>query len=72
MHDYYIQKFDPADGVEHDRVEEMVAASWRLRRCWAYEVTPSSGEDLVDVFTVYVGDPNSPGAFSKDFYISNY
>jgi hypothetical protein len=37
MHDYYIQKFNPADGVEHDRVEEMVAASWRLRRCWAYE-----------------------------------
>jgi hypothetical protein len=37
MHDYYIEKFDPADGVEHDRVEEMVAASWRLRRCWAYE-----------------------------------
>jgi hypothetical protein len=38
----------------------------------AVDVTPSSGDDLIDVFTVYVGDPNSPGAFSKDFYISNF
>jgi minor extracellular serine protease Vpr len=37
----------------------------------AVDVTPSSGDSLTDVFTVYIGDPNN-GGLSKDFYISNY
>ncbi len=33
----YLSKIDPADGVEHDAVEEMVAAIWRQRRLWSIE-----------------------------------
>jgi hypothetical protein len=32
--DEYVQKFNPADGVEYAAVEEMVAAAWRIRRIW--------------------------------------
>jgi hypothetical protein len=37
MHDQFIDRFGPADGVEDGLIEEMVAASWRLRRAWALE-----------------------------------
>jgi hypothetical protein len=33
----YMEHFQPADGVEHGIVEEMVASVWRLRRSWAIE-----------------------------------
>jgi hypothetical protein len=33
----YIQRFQPADDVEMALVEEMAAAFWRQRRCWAIE-----------------------------------
>jgi hypothetical protein len=33
----FIQRFGPFEGVELAVVEEMVAASWRLRRIWALE-----------------------------------
>jgi hypothetical protein len=33
----FIQRFGPFEGVEQAVVEEMVAASWRLRRVWALE-----------------------------------
>ncbi len=37
VHQYHIEKFNPADDVEHSAVEEMVAAAWRLRRLWTIE-----------------------------------
>lgn len=33
----YLDKLDPADDVEHNHVEEMVAAVWRMRRLWAVQ-----------------------------------
>ena len=33
----YFDRFQPADPVELDLVEQMVAASWRLRRVWPTE-----------------------------------
>ena len=33
----YLQQFQPEGPVEHDLVEEMVAAKWRQRRLWAIE-----------------------------------
>ena len=33
----YIDRLQPADALELDVVEEMVAAIWRLRRSWAIE-----------------------------------
>ena len=33
----HIQRFQPADAVELNLVEEMCAAAWRQRRCWAIE-----------------------------------
>ena len=33
----YIRRFQPADDVELDLVEEMVAARWRMQRRWALE-----------------------------------
>lgn len=37
LHDQFVNRFGPADGVEDGLLEEMVAASWRLRRVWALE-----------------------------------
>src|SRR5271167_5055946 len=33
----HLSKFEPADGVEHSAVEEMVAAEWRKSRLQAIE-----------------------------------
>src|ERR1035438_7199088 len=37
MLDAYLQQFQPDGPIEHDLVEEMVAAKWRQRRLWAIE-----------------------------------
>jgi hypothetical protein len=37
MLDAYLQQFQPEGPIEHDLVEEMVAAKWRQRRLWAIE-----------------------------------
>jgi len=37
LHDQFVNRFGPADGVEDGLLEEMVAASGRLRRVWAHE-----------------------------------
>ncbi|MCE5308492.1 MAG: hypothetical protein LLG20_12705 [Acidobacteriales bacterium] len=37
LHDQFTNRFGPADGVEDGLLEEMVAATWRLRRVWALE-----------------------------------
>ena len=33
----HFARFRPVDEVEYGLVEEMISASWRLRRCWALE-----------------------------------
>jgi hypothetical protein len=33
----YIARFQPADGVEMDLVDDMVTARWRLRRIWTMQ-----------------------------------
>src|SRR6266571_3720613 len=33
----YVEKFDPADGVEFGMIEEMVASYWRLHRGFMIE-----------------------------------
>ena len=33
----HVAKLSPADDVEQGAIEEMVAATWRLRRLWAIE-----------------------------------
>ena len=33
----HLERFQPADGVEYEIVEEMVTASWQLRRGWSIE-----------------------------------
>jgi hypothetical protein len=33
----YLDRLQPADGVEFGFIEEMVAAYWRMRRAWAIE-----------------------------------
>jgi len=43
MLDAYLHQFQPEGPVEHDLVEEMVAAKWRQRRLWAIEA------DLLEV-----------------------
>ncbi len=35
----HLAKMAPADGVEQGAIEEMVSASWRLRRLWMMEKT---------------------------------
>src|SRR3954471_20309046 len=60
-------RFDPADAVEAGMVDEMVAASWRLRRAWAIEnrlldtaMAAQPGETAVDrlppVFSALAAD----------------
>jgi hypothetical protein len=33
----HLARFAPADDVEHDAIEEMVASIWRIRRLWTIE-----------------------------------
>src|SRR5438874_3284770 len=33
----YVERFQPADGIEFALIEEMAAAYWRMRRAWAIE-----------------------------------
>jgi hypothetical protein len=35
----FIARFEPADEVEYDLVFEAAASRWKLRRCWAIEVS---------------------------------
>ena len=34
LHQTYIETFQPANGVEMDLIDQMVASQWRLRRIW--------------------------------------
>ena len=37
MVEAYNDRFEPADDVEEDLIEQMVVAKWRQRRCWSME-----------------------------------
>src|ERR1035438_5478405 len=37
--DQHVAQFQPVDDVEMNVIEEMVAASWRLRRTWAIQTS---------------------------------
>jgi hypothetical protein len=37
MVEAYNQRFQPADDVEEDLIEQMCVAKWRQRRCWSME-----------------------------------
>jgi hypothetical protein len=47
----YTDRLQPADALELDVVEEMVAAAWRLRRSWAIET------HLMDTVPAEPGSP---------------
>jgi hypothetical protein len=60
----HIDRFQPADDIEFGFIEEMVAASWRLRRCWAIETRTIDNAfaaqpdgDPVDRLVAAVGSP---------------
>src|SRR5579883_1380923 len=40
----FFNRFQPVDEVEAALVEEMIAATWRLRRCWALETRSLDNE----------------------------
>ena len=54
----FVDRFDPADGVEFGMVEEMLSSLWRQRRAWAIETR------LVD--TAVAGQPVNPDAGSDE------
>jgi hypothetical protein len=60
----HIDRFQPADDIEFGFIEEMVAACWRLRRCWAIEtrsidnaVAAQTVGDSVDRLVAAVSSP---------------
>jgi hypothetical protein len=57
----HIERFQPADYVEMNVVEEMVAATWRLHRSWALqtrlldkEIDTHTGEEVADAMAASV------------------
>ncbi len=45
LRDSLIERFHPRDAVETDLVDQMVAASWRMRRLWAIH-TAATNRDI--------------------------
>jgi hypothetical protein len=58
----YIRRFQPADDVEMALVEEMAAAFWRQRRCWAIETRLFDNAIETDLSADSIG--RIAGAFS--------
>ena len=58
----YIRRFQPADDVEMALVEEMAAAFWRQRRCWAIETRLFDNAIETDLAADSIG--RIAGAFS--------
>jgi hypothetical protein len=65
----HLDRFDPADGVEYGMIEEMAAASWRMRRAWAIETRifdnqispePSIPDDLDKMAKAFAGPDGGP------------
>ncbi len=76
----YYDRFQPADEVESDIVEDMISARWRLRRAWSLErVTIDCRQDRMQAVPPgdreYIGEPEEPLrimlAFEKEANDSN-
>ena len=39
IHERYVLRFEPRDQVEHDLVEEIVWAKWKMRKMWIHETS---------------------------------
>ena len=39
IHNRYVLRFEPRDQVEHDLVEQIVWANWKLRKLWIHETS---------------------------------
>ena len=59
----YVERLGPTDGVELNMLQEMVAATWRLRRVWAIEtrtfdnhVAAQTAGDRLDRMTAAFAD----------------
>ncbi len=67
----YIRRFQPADDIELDLVEEMVAARWRQQRMWAIESAALDDEldaqraDVDHTYTLITPDVRTALAFVK-------
>src|ERR1035438_3898879 len=59
--DQHVDRFRPADDVEMNVVEEMVSASWRLRRTWAIQTS------LLDTEVATYFDEEIPAAVAASF-----
>ena len=62
--DIYVARLQPADELELDVVEEMVAAAWRLRRNWAIETRMM---DTLPADAVSLADTDSVGRITTAF-----
>lgn len=62
LHDQYIAQFQPVGGLEHDAVEEMVSAQWRLRRLRLIEKT------LLDDYGTDTGKPDAAQRIALAFH----
>jgi hypothetical protein len=69
--DAYIRRFQPADDIELDLVEEMVAARWRQQRMWAVESAALDDQldaqraDVDQTYTLITPDVRTALAFVK-------
>jgi hypothetical protein len=67
----FIQRFQPADDVELDLVEEMVAARWRQQRMWAIESAAIDDEldaqraEVDQAYSAITPDVRTALAFTK-------
>ena len=67
----YLRRFQPADDIELDLVEEMVAARWRQQRMWAIESAALDDEieaqrdDVDKMYTLITPDVRTALAFVK-------
>jgi hypothetical protein len=58
----YIRRFEPRDEVEFALVEQMVAATWRLSRCWELQTQTMNLEMARDQ------DPDSENLKARSFH----
>jgi hypothetical protein len=67
----YIRRFQPADDVELDLVEEMIAARWRQQRMWALEAAAIDDEleaqraEVDQTYSAITPDVRTALAFTK-------
>ncbi len=58
----FMQRFEPRDGVEQAIVEQMIAATWRLSRCWEMQTQTMNLEMARDP------DPDGENLKARSFH----